>query len=346
VGSAHFGILVDRVFDTEEIVVKPVAPILRNITVFSGNTILGDGSVIMILDPNGLAAAVGHNVSNEHAATETVARHSDQERTTLLLFRGADGGQRAVPLALVARLEEIDRATIERSAGRMTVQYRGRLMPLVPLEAGAETAREGTQPVLVFSDRNRTMGLLVDGIVDIVEERLNVEWASRRPGCLGSAILGGKATDVIDTEYYLRQAFEDWFKPEDREDDHGGKGRHVLLVDDSAFFRNLLSPMLTASGYHVTTVESADRAMALHESGATFDVILSDIEMPGTDGFAFADAVRRTSRWNATPVFALSAHEPGPDAGSSGFNGYIAKNDREGLLSSLSEALHPLKGAA
>ena len=345
VGTAVFGIMVDRVFDTEEIVVKPVAPILRDLSLFSGNTILGDGSVIMILDPNGLAGAVGQSGNHDSTAADIVTRSAGEEKTTLLLFRGADGAHRAVPLGLVARLEEIDRAKIERSASGLTVQYRGRLMPLVPVDMGFDPPVEGSQPVLVFADGDRSMGLMVEQIVDIVEEKLAVELLSTRPGCLGSAILGGRATDVIDTEYYLRQAFEDWLgpRPQMRE---GAAKRRVLLVDDSPFFRNLLTPLLSASGYQVTTVESADKALALHERGAMFDVILSDIEMPGTDGFAFADAVRRSQHWADKPLLALSASLPEDAAERGVFDSYVTKNDREGLLASLNEALHPLKGAA
>jgi two-component system chemotaxis sensor kinase CheA len=189
------------------------------------------------------------------------------------------------------------------------------------------------------------MGLMVDAIVDIIEEKLSVELLSTRPGCLGSAILAGRATDVIDTEYYLRQAFDDWLGPRVTAR-NGAHRRRVLLVDDSPFFRNLLTPLLSASGYQVTTVESAEKALALHESGAQFDVILSDIEMPGTDGFAFADAVRRSQHWADKPLLALSATLPDSKDGRGVFDHFITKSDREGLLASLSEALQPMKGAA
>jgi two-component system, chemotaxis family, sensor kinase CheA len=137
VGTYSFGIMVDRVFDTEEIVVKPVAPILRDIEMFSGNTILGDGSVIMILDPNGIASHSGQTGVSENSGADrmaTKARGLSDEKVPLLLFRAGDGAPKAVPLALVARLEEIERKTIETSNGRWVVQYRGQLMPLINLD--------------------------------------------------------------------------------------------------------------------------------------------------------------------------------------------------------------------
>src|SRR5262249_49502501 len=125
VGTYSFGIMVDRVFDTEEIVVKPVAPILRDIEMFSGNTILGDGSVIMILDPNGIASHSGSMAMADGQSTEQMAAKSrglSDEKVPLLLFRAGDSAPKAVPLALVARLEEIERKTIEQSNGRWVVQ--------------------------------------------------------------------------------------------------------------------------------------------------------------------------------------------------------------------------------
>ena len=108
VGTYTFGIIVDRVFDTEEIVVKPVAPILRHITLFSGNTILGDGSVIMILDPNGVASAIGETVEGADADREDdVAAIGGDDKTSLLVFRSGSHDLKAVPLALVARLEDV-----------------------------------------------------------------------------------------------------------------------------------------------------------------------------------------------------------------------------------------------
>ena len=255
VGTYTFGIMVDRVFDTEEIVVKPVAPILRDISIFSGNTILGDGSVIMILDPNGIAAASGEATVGDHAGETAAAASaaSAGERVALLLFRAGGTAPKAVPLALIARLEEIKLDSIEYSQGRPMVQYRGHLMPLVTVSDDYALKTEGRQPVLVFSDRGRTMGLVVDEIVDIVEETLSVELSSETEGMLGSSIVAGKATDIIDAGYFLTRAFGDWFKNKSSRGSGKDNGKRVLLVDDSPFFLNLLTPLLSVAGYHVTT---------------------------------------------------------------------------------------------
>jgi two-component system chemotaxis sensor kinase CheA len=352
VGTYSFGIIVDRVFDTEEIVVKPVAPILRNIQLFSGNTILGDGAVVMILDPNGIAAATGEIAVSGSAAEGAADRHVDHkdETVAMLVFRAADSAPKAVPLGLVARLEEIDLASVESSGGQRVVQYRGALMPLIRMDGASEMKSEGRQPVLVFSDRDRTMGLVVDEIVDIVEDRMNIELGTEKKGCIGSAIIDGKATDIIDASFYLQQAFSDWFAGGERGDgDGGGKSSTVLVVDDSPFFRNLLAPLLSVAGYEVTTVASAADALALCKAGKDFDVIVSDIEMPEMSGFEFAEAVRGNSRWANVPLVALSSFASPKDMARGrevGFTDYVSKNDRDALLHTLHDTLADVRGAA
>jgi two-component system, chemotaxis family, sensor kinase CheA len=350
VGKHTFGIVVDRVFDTEEIVVKPVAPILRDISMFAGNTILGDGSVIMILDPNGIASAIGDaSLADQANEVEAAQAATKDDRVALLLFRAGGSTPKAVPLALVARLEEVDATTIEISDGKPVLQYRGQLMPLVTIEASVQLKKEGRQPILVFADGERTMGLLVDEIVDIVEERMNVQLGTDRTGLLGGAIIAGKATEVIDAGHYLTMAFDNWFA-KDRKRQEGAKAdaKRLLLVDDSPFFRNLLTPLLSVAGYDVTSVDGADKALALCEAGKDFDVIVSDIEMPGMSGFEFAEAVRKGGRWQDTPLVALSAHTSAKDLDrgrKAGFVDYIAKLDREALLNTLSQTV-VTKGAA
>jgi len=350
VGNYNFGIVVDRVFDTEEIVVKPVAPLLREISMFSGNTILGDGSVIMILDPNGIAMATSDVGLTEAAKAETGngAGVGSSETTAILLFRAGGQEQKGVPLSLVARLEEIDVGSVEISNDQLVVQYRGHLMPLVKLVYDFEMRESGRQPVLVFTDDQRSMGLMVDEIIDIVDEQLDVELTSEREGFMGTAVIGGKATEMLDVGHFLSGAFADWFKTHDDTPFGETSSRRVLLIDDSPFFRNMLTPLLEVAGYQVTTAEDASLALQMREDGVDFDCIISDIEMPGMNGFEFAEAVRSEGRWLDTPLVALSSHTAPRDferGRQVGFSDYVAKFDRDALLHSLDQALS-LKDAA
>jgi len=338
VGTGMLGIIVDRVFDAEEIVVKPVAPILRHITMFSGNTILGDGSVIMILDPKGIARASGiatGGTEPPRAVARANAMRSG-ERTAMLLFRG--GAQlMAVPLGLVSRIEEIERTAIESSGGALVTQYRGRLMPVMALAEGLALDKP-RQAALVFAEHGRSMGLMVDEIVDVIEDRLDIELAGNRPGLLGTAVIGGRATDVIDTSYWLTRAWQDWFS---RADTARG-GARILAVEDSEFFRQLLVPTLAAAGYRVTAALSAAEALGLRDAGEMFDAIISDIEMPEMNGLEFARAVRAEGSWAALPMLALSARAEPVDVEATraaGFTDHVAKFDREALLASLRHCL-------
>jgi two-component system chemotaxis sensor kinase CheA len=347
VGSQTFG--VDGVFHTEEIVVKPMSTKLRHIDMFSGNTILGDGAVIMIIDPNGIAKALGASGSASHEiADENAASHAStgEQLTSLLVFRAGSAQPKAVPLGLVTRLEEIATDKIELSNGRYMVQYREQLMPLVQMN-GVNVQTSGTQPILVFADDGRSMGLVVDEIIDIVEERLHIEVAGYSDGILGSAVIKGQATEVIDVGHFLPMAFADWFSRKEMRPSVSAQS--VLLVDDSAFFRNMLAPVLKAAGYRVRVAPNAQEGLIALRSGQAFDVVLTDIEMPDMNGFEFAETIRADQHFSSLPIIALSsmvspaAIERGRQAG---FHDYVAKFDRPGLIAALKEQTAEIKRAA
>jgi two-component system chemotaxis sensor kinase CheA len=340
IGTQTFGIMVDAVFHTEEIVVKPMSTKLRHIPMFSGNTILGDGSVILIIDPNGIAQAIGTGAAQlPQPAADAQRTEAEVKTVSLLVFRAGSAELKAVPLSLVTRLEEIDCRKIEISGGRHLVQYRGQLMPLVRLQDEFQIRTEGTQPLLVFSDRGRSMGLAVDEIVDIVEDKLEIEVPGETSGSLGSAVIRGRATQVIDVGYFLPLAFQDWFRRNDAI--VAGAPKSLLLVDDSAFFRNMLAPVLKAAGYEVTAASDAQQALAMLKSGREFHVVVSDIEMPGMSGYQLAEWVRAESRNANVTLIALSAlaSEAMIERGRrAGFDAFVGKFDRQGLIAALKQA--------
>ena len=350
VGRQRFGILVDEVFHTEEIVVKPMSSKLRHLPLFAGNTILGDGAVVLIVDPNGIAQQVSQGsqaggMPIEAEAEEIVATDA---KATLLVFRGGAGSFKAVPLSLVTRLEEIEASKIEWVGGRPLIQYRGRLMPLVPADASIEIRSEGTQALVVFSDGERAMGLVVDEIVDIVEERLDVEISADRSDLIGSAVLRGRATEIINIAHFLPLAYDDWTRGTRKVEKRSST---LLLVDDSAFFRDMLSPVLKAAGYTVITAGSAEEALTTMITNGRVDLVVCDLEMPGRNGFDLVAAMRKAEgRVAALPVIGLTG-TIGPEAieraRTLGIVDLVAKFDRSGLISALSEIeVAPLAQAA
>src|SRR5215218_8889173 len=339
VAHQRFGILVDGVFHTEEIVVKPMSSKLRHIQLFSGNTILGDGAVVLIIDPNGLARMVGSGAdSNEFQSDASLEQTTAaaEEMTSLLVFRGGGESLKAVPLSLVTRLEEIEASTIEWSSGRPVVQYRGRLMPLVSCDEELAIKRQGMQSLLVFSDGDVSMGLAVAEIVDIVEDKLDVELLAERSDLVGSAVVRGRTTEIVNVAHYLPMLLETW----SRKDRKAGSERSLLLVDSSTFFRDMLVPVLKASGYRVQTASTAQEAVRLMSNGLHVDVIVTDLELSGHSGFALVASLRADPHHSQTPVIGMTV-KPDPQqialARKLRISEIVSKIDRRGLLSALAE---------
>jgi two-component system chemotaxis sensor kinase CheA len=298
VGAFTFGVIVDRVFDTEEIVVKPVASVLRHLRLYSGATILGDGAVIMILDFNGMAQEAGAGragaVALEAQDEEESANGAD--RAAILVFRAADDSLKAAPLAGVSRIEKVDTAQIEQADGRSVIQYRGRLMPVVGADGGpvVAPATPELKPLLVFTRGERTVGLMVDEIIDIVHEVLATDLAPGREGVAGSLIIAGKATELIDVDYFWRRA-------QDEAGSGAMGGKSILAIAPSDHFRRLFGPLLQQAGYAVTVVDAPDQAAALHDAGAVFELILADPET----GKTFANVLAGAARWHGAQVVGL-----------------------------------------
>ncbi|MGY2052741.1 hybrid sensor histidine kinase/response regulator [Methylobacterium sp. JK268] len=350
VGRQRFGILVDGVFHTEEIVVKPMSTKLRHIPLFSGNTILGDGAVVLIIDPNGVARMVGSGTATgqpgEGDAEVEEAAAADQT-VTLLVFKGGGDALKAVPLSLVTRLEEVEAEKVEWVGGRPLIQYRGRLMPLVPVDPDQVLRREGAQALVVFSDGERSMGLAVDEIVDIVDEVLDVELAADRSDLIGSAVVRGRATEIVNIAHYLPLAHDDWARAPRRKET---RVPQLLLVDDSSFFREMLTPVLKAAGYRVTAAASAEEALTILGGETPIDIVVTDLDMPGRSGFDMIEVLRRTgTRVADLPVIALAASvtpEVIERARSLGIADFVAKFDRSGLVAALNEISAPTLDAA
>ena len=335
VGDTRFGLVVDEVFDTEEIVVKPLSKALGGVRQYSGATILGDGSVILILDPNGVARAVSSIEGSAQATAnaEAQANADGENKMSLLLFRAGGDEPLACPLSLVTRLEDLDADTFERSQSGMVVQYRGRLMPLVHAAGSHMIATEGKQPILVFSQGETVVGVAVDEILDIVHESVNFELTDATPGVLGAAVLKGRTTQVIDVAYHLSQAQPDWATQATTEDKDVAR---LLLVETHPFFQNMLSPLLQAAGYDVVLAESEDQAIEVLETDTNFDAVLADIDASLSSSNKLASTIAQCSELLHAAKFALSSHD---DMSTSNFGQRLPKSDRHALLMALDSAL-------
>lgn len=356
IGGTDFGVIVDRVFDTEEIVVKPVAEILKSISLYSGNTILGDGSVIMILDTNGLARTLGDVVVAKDDQ-DGAQRDKGEKLIGFLLFSIGRGAPKAVPLEMVSRLEEIEVTKIEIAGDEPVVQYHGDLMRLVSLPGSDALPIEGLAQIVVFTYDNRTVGLVVSQILDIAYAPFDVKLQSKEKEYLGSMVIHDKTTDVVDVSQLLISTLGESETAEDapvevavQSNDDEAIVYNILLVEDSPFFRNLTVPFLAAAGHKITAADSGHEALkAIGTDPNHFDLIITDIEMPGMNGFEFATACRSLPGFVDTPIIAYSAslsEEVMRRGKSVGIDDCILKTDRPGLLQAVSRCLSELKGVA
>ncbi len=321
VGEEQFGLVVDEVFDTEEIVVKPVGLLMKDIAIYQGTTILGDGRVIMILDVTGIASdfsALNATSTNRDTHVEE-EKQKTQENTSLLVFDAGNETMMAVPLALVSRLEEFSRDDIEESSNGPIIQYRDCLLPLQSISGSFDSSQTTPQPVIVFSDGKKSMGLMVDGINDVVEEHLTIQVQSNRPGVLGTAVINGKATEVIDTQHYVEQTDPDWFQ------NKGTSHLRVLIVNSSNFFRQMLVTSLRAEKFQTEDVGIASDALSLLENDPRFDAIIVDFDDDAEDLTQWVHSQKQTS---GIPVIGLCSRLTPPiqqRADESGCNALLEK---------------------
>lgn len=346
IGERQFGILVDSVFHTEEIVVKPMSSKLRHIPIFSGNTILGDGAVVLIVDPNGVARQVGAAVSTDMPEREDAAASASPmaERTTMLVFRAGPDSLKAVPLSLVTRLEEVEAREFQASGGRLLLNYRGRLMPVVPVGA-ASIRGDGLQPLVIISEGELTMGLAVDAIVDIVDEVLDVELqAILDQGVVGSAIIRGRATEILDLAHYLPMGDPNWLRLGRRES--AVSSPHVLMVEPSDFLREMLAPVLKASGLQMTQATGFDDARRIAAGGLSAALI--DLDRNTDTALAFASELRAgaSGQLRLLGMTTFATPELHARARQAGFDQVVAKFDRRALLAELTEHRPGLRAAA
>jgi two-component system chemotaxis sensor kinase CheA len=201
--GCQFGLVVDSIRDTEEIVVKPLGKELKSLSVYAGATIMGDGLVALILDIPGLARRAKVVSDIRAAAVETQAQHRDVQ--SLLLFSTADSGQAAIPLARVARLEEVPPAAVERAGRQEVLQYRGEIMPLILLNH-EQPDQLGKLQVVVCNYGSARVGLVVDRILDAIDDSAVLQPGTSRPGILGSGIVKKRVTDFIDIDGMVRNS--------------------------------------------------------------------------------------------------------------------------------------------
>lgn len=345
-GGYRFGLVVERLHETIEIVVKPLGHRLKHLPQYAGATILGDGCVALILDVAGIAAAGGlapdHAASGQEDAPEALAA----EVHRLLLVQNSAEETCGLPLHVVDRVEKVRPEQVQFLAGRRSMQYRGRCLPLVALADAARAAEltlDENLIVVVLELSGRTVGLLASRPVDVVEAALEIDGVTlRQPGVMGSAILRGRTTLILDPfELAERSAPGCAGRGEPERPAAGGSA--ILFAEDSAFFREHTCKLLEESGYRVVSAPDGQQAWEiLDRDWREFRLVLTDVEMPGLDGLQLTRRIRSDRRVAHLPVIVLSslADEDDIQRGeAAGATSYCVKIDRDRLLEAVESAL-------
>jgi len=345
-GAFKYGLVVDQLHDSEEIVVKPVGRHLKKCTAYAGATIMGDGKVALILDISNLAqmaelSAVAEASQNAaKAAEEEAAARAD--KVALLTFKNNEKEHFAAPLSIVERIERIKTSDIEQVGDRKVVQYRGGSLPLYELSQVANVEQlpeRDQQEVIVFKVKDRELGLMVTPPVDAQEVVLNIDSSTlKQPAVSGSMIINNHTTLLVDVFELVKTLNPEWFEAEAKAAatmaEDGGK--IILFAEDSAFFRNQVKQFMEEDGFKV--IEAEDGLIAwelLKERAEEIDLVVTDLEMPNMDGFEFTKRIKSDPNYSHLSVIALTslASETHIEKGRSvGIDEYEIKLDRERLM--------------
>jgi two-component system, chemotaxis family, sensor kinase CheA len=356
-GVLQYGIQVEALHDTVEIVVKPLGRHMKAFREYAGATILGDGGVALIVDVVSLAGLLGMTSQGGTARAAELAaeQHQDRfrDRHAFLTFHNAPEEACVVPLEQVARVERVERDRIERIGGRVTMQYRGGSLPLVSLQEAAGLCaftEDQELVVIVFAMDGREVGLLGALPVDSVEVEAPVDQETHRAnGIAGSMIIRDRTTLVVDIHEVVARLLPDARPAPSAAASAAAGSRVVLLAEDSDFFRNQMRKFLEGDGYTVIPAEDGEIAWErLQEHKGEVQAVVTDIEMPRLNGFDLVQRIRSSPAFAHLPVIAVTSLAGEDDilrGKAVGFSDYQIKLDRERLTESLRGLLANLRPA-
>jgi len=349
VGNSHYGLIIDEIVGTEEIVVKPLHPAIKSLGIYSGATIMGNGKTALILDVGGISRHSGITLA-EKIMEEREKEFSSEEMQTVLLFKSGPKEQLALSLPLIRRIEPFLIKDIELIGDKEYLTVDGVSTQIIRLEniLNVSPIVEQEKMYLILPRHlKRPIGILMSGFIDVVDTNVVLDVTSyQAEGLLGTAIINNIMTLFIDI-YRMVEKFDPGSSApqqqsilgqEDTADD--GLTR-ILLLEDISFFRQLIKGYLEEQGHSVTAVKNGQIGLDMMDDTA-FDLIISDIEMPVMDGWDFMNNVRNTLKMKNIPAIALTSldsEEAKTKAMENGFNYYEVKLDRERFLKTVATAI-------
>ncbi len=347
-GSKRFGLIVDLIHDGEEILVKQLPSYLKDSPCYSGVTILGDGMVAMILDPEGISNKAGLRFYNDN--TEQLLHSQDssehmKEQQSLLLFQCSGPETFCVDISMVARVEKIRYSQLETIGAREFIQFRGESLRVIRPEDYLPVNRSSVNPdnyfVIIPKLVKYPMGILMHKIIANYDANIQFNWDEVKvKGLMGTAILSNQITLVINIYELFEMAAPELFLQEQKDISESGNIR-VLLAEDTPFFLKLEKQYLEWAGYEVVTAINGKEAWDILQE-EKIDLVISDIEMPKMNGFDLVKKIRSDQNLFALPVIAVTSRsdrrsrEKGLEAG---FDFYEVKLNKDKLLEKVRRAL-------
>lgn len=348
-GSTSYGLIVDGLHDSEEIVVKPLGQHLKGCPCLAGATILGDGEVALILDVTGIANHVQlAKAEEDDDATHEQTRALDCETQPTLLFTNDPHETFGIPMAVIRRLERVRTDQIERIGGQPMLEYETASLPLITLEDHIRARPRPEQQwlyVVIFEFNGRELAVIVPNLNEIRDLPTAIDARTfREPGVIGSVVVDKQAIRLLDVYELAAKAYPQWAAPAavpaKREEQ---RLYRILLAEDSGFFRSQVTAFLEGKGYEVIGCEDGQEAWdTLLEADPPIDLVLTDIEMPNLNGFELCQRIRHSEAFSDLPVVALTslAGEGDMELGRQvGIDDYQVKMDREKLLAAVNRLL-------
>ncbi len=352
IGNQRYGLVVDHVLDSEEIVVKPLPSFIKDAKSYAGATIMGDGKVAMILDVSGIADHAGLDFSSLEGEVEQEQKASDRlsntESQTLLLFRNHPDQLFSVNLDLVARIERVDRDNMEVVGGKEYLRYPDRTLRLLRLHDFLPVNAPDTEPeelfVIIPKLVTSPMGILVSACEDVIQARVNVDAENiKGPGVLGSAVIEDQLVIFVDIYSLFEVADPELFARGKEEAANTLQCDHVLLAEDTPFFQAVEMKYLESLGCKVDLARDGEEAWRmLNMEDTNYDLVVTDIEMPNLDGFELTRRIRNSTRHKETPVVALTAIDSDEYRNMGrrvGVTAYETKLDKYNLFQTLKDVL-------
>ena len=361
-----FGLIVDEIKDTADIVVKPLPQFLKKLQVYSGATIMGDGSVSLIVDVAGIAErgrlhqrGRRSDISDSDLAQKT--KTIDLDYQDFLFFSLSSDSSYCLPLCLVHRLEEFNVSDIQTTGNQRIVKYRGSILPLISLNQffglPQHQSNSAKVSVIVIQKNSKNYGFEVNEVVDILGIQRNIEDPIREvKGVLGGVIVDQKVCTVIDIYGILdvlagiepvtrRQPSQ---VPNSSSSVDGArrdqKQKKILFAEDTVFFMKQVRKVLESQGFEITHAPDGEKAWNIlsRSKPDEYDLVLTDIEMPNLNGFELAEKIRSSRDYGSKPLIALTTkfrdvdRERGRQAG---FTKYLEKLRSDELLVAIDEVL-------